>query len=423
MAGKKAGAGFCLVLAVTLVACSGSTGNVTSAATNVVADGDNNFDGEIAGGEFVPGASLRILSNSQFQPGTHRTHALGTPISFEAEEPFATQEVNTGIFTISGVDAIGPGDDELTFLRPAFFSEPAQPNSSREDQSPWPVDDIDGWLENLHDGVIASDAEDVSVAGLPAIYVELQLGDIECGFAPGSCVGFAENGWVGKTLDRDTINRIWVVDQPEDDPLVIVMSDRIDDSTDWFDRADAVLATLGIGAVEPNPVTDLSTAPHEVDVFGGIEFTPPGDQLLLEAWSGRGLYVIPVDDLGIVEILDTPFAGQDPIANSDDLVGILEAAGVDLTEQGGVEIDGVEVRVFDAIGDGSFNPAFRASADDFGPWGWEVPLAAKVWIVDHPDRGLQVMSAKAFEDPGNVLPPVIEWAEELIATISYVETN
>lgn len=412
----------CLVLGAALAGCASGPEEFDLAEATVIADSAPSFVGQIAGGEFLADADQLVSRFSPLSAGTYRTNSLGTPISFTTSEPLHTQANQSGISVISDVRSVGPGDYELLFFRPSYFADPITPNAPKSEQDPWPVSDFDGWLDNLHEGVIASEPSEVLVAGLPATYVELQVGDLECGYAPGLCVGFAENGWDSKALDPGTINRVWVIDQADEDPIVLIVAVLGEETIDWFDRAEAVLDTLAFGDIEPTPITRLTNAPAELDILGGVEITPPTEQLLVETWSDRGLYVVELADLGIVEIIDSPVTlTGDPITDSDALIAEMEAARVSLSELDRVDVDGLSARVFSVAAADNFRVAFRASEADLlaDDWGWEAPRRGRVWMIEHPERGLQLVSAKAFDDTDTALPIVSDWAEELVSSIRY----
>ena len=80
--------------------------------------------------------------------------------------------------------------------------------------------------------------------------------------------------------------RMWVVDQGQEDPIVVVVAIDDEDETTWFDEADAILATLEFGEVEPNPVRRLPSGSIELDVFDGISLQLPEEIVVVEPFAG-----------------------------------------------------------------------------------------------------------------------------------------
>ena len=206
-----------------------------------------------------------------FEPGTYRTASLGTPMSFTATEALSTQPNGGGHFVVSDISSRAPDDRGLVFFRVSAFSDPDVPNSPIEEQTGWPSDDFRGWLENLNDGVIASDSVDTTINGLPAIRVDLRLDEsLECGWLPGTCAGLASSPDDIKGLNQGASYRVWVVEMADEDPLLISADIPRDEDADWFDRAEAVLDTVAFGEIEPNPVTRLAPGANVVTRLGRV---------------------------------------------------------------------------------------------------------------------------------------------------------
>ena len=56
--------------------------------------------------------------------------------------------------------------------------------------------------------------------------------------------------------------------------------------------------------------------------------------------------------------------------------------------------------------------------DEFG---WESPQFGHLWIVEHPERGLLIVSAEALTGPDET-EPLFDWAEELLASLEFTES-
>lgn len=422
-----------------LAGCSESEGTATAGTDEVVVTDDAaSDDGALetaatsgdpsapisADSVYDPGAEPLLTWFSPFEPGAHRTGALGTPMSFTTTEPLSSQVNGGGMFVVTDIQSQGPDDSDLVFLRVGAFADPTEPNAPIEEQTGWPADDFGGWLENLHDGILATEPVQTSVNGFAATRVDLELGDIECGYGRGECVGFVTNhDWEVKALSKGSKYRVWIVEQAGEAPLAIVSAINNDEDSPWFDRADAVMATLAFGDIAPNPVRQLIAGPNQVDVLGGVEFSMPDDRLLIHQWKGRHYAFLQVDLPISVVFADTPHdLDGNPLASSEELVAELTAAGIDVTELDSITIDGVDSRVLDVTSATAGPIAFRYSALDLADpniLGWEAPAVGRLWLIDHPERGLMAISAKAFEDVDETMPIVVTLVQEIVDTLTF----
>ena len=370
-----------------------------------------------------------------FEPGTYRTGALGTPISFTTTETLSTQPNGDGMFVITDIASRAPDDRDLVFLRVGNFSDPAAPNAPIEEQTFWPSDGFPGWLDNLHESVIATDPVETSVNGLPAIRVDLSISDdIECGWIPGQCVGLVENnGHDIKALNKGSSYRVWIVEQGNEDPLAIVAGIARDEDAAWFERSDAVMETVAFGDIAPNPAQWLEPGPSQLNVFGGVEVDLPdnlaeltnGRPRLLNRWNGRGYSFIPVTDApGLISFAEQPHDMEgNPLGSTDDLVDVLAAAGAELTELEEITIDGVATRVFDVTTTdvGAIMLRFSMLDTSLPHLGWDAPAAGRIWLIEHPDRGLMMMSTHAFENVETMLPQVTELGEAIVGSMQFID--
>lgn len=376
-----------------------------------------------------------ILWFTAFDPGTYRTGAIGTPLSFTTTEALITQPNGNGTFVITDLSSQAPDDQELFFMRVGSFSDPVAPNTPIDEQAPWPNDDFAGWLDNLDDGVIASDPVETSINGLPAIRVDLELSDdMSCGWEPGFCVGLAENhGEYSKALNRGATYRVWVVEQGDEDPILVIAAIARDDQAEWFERADTVLDTVAFGDIAPNPVQPLAPGMTRIKALGGIEVELPdnlseltnGRSRFVDRWAGRGFGDIPVTfEPGAVFFADRPHdLDGTPLTTADDVAAELTAGGASLTEIAPATIDGVDARVFDVTTADPGAILLRFSTLDLAnpSFGWDAPAAGRIWLIEHPERGLMMISSHAFDDVENLLPVVNELADAIVQTLTFVD--
>lgn len=377
--------------------------------------------------EFLTDAPVLVAPFDTVEGGDHRVLSTGTELSFTAAETLNVQPNFFGFFVLSDVSARGPDDQDIVFLRTSGLSDPTQPWLPRGEQTLWPANDLAGWVENLADGVIATEPVETTIGGLDAVYTELVLADdVECGYEQGICVGFAENhdrDFI--PLQRGSLYRVWAVDQGDEDPIFIRVGVQSEDDIEWFDRAEDVLGTLAFGDAEANPVRRLPAGSSELDALGGVELSFPDEQVVFQAWNGRPYWdadfnsgVTSIDFAAEVRSLDGEL-----FTATDALLTSLNETSIELTEVEPVTIGGVEARACDYTSSDPDSVLFKFSELDLQGifFGWDPGLAGRLWMVEHPERGLQAISAKSFGAVDSTLPEVLATAEDVIASIEYVE--
>jgi hypothetical protein len=105
------------------------------------------------------------------------------------------------------------------------------------------------------------------------------------------------------------------------------------------------------------------------------------------------------------------------LSTADELVAELTANGVDVTETDPTTVGGLPGRVFDLSG-GPPQPLVQTGID-VGWWG--PPTAGRMWLIEHPDRGLQMITAEAFSNVDSVLQLVLARTEAIVASLEFVE--
>lgn len=382
---------------------------------------------------YDPDAEPYLLWFSAFDPGTYRTGALGTPMSFTTTEVLNSQPNGGGTFVLSDISSRGPDDRDLVFMRAAHLSNPAAPGEPIDGETLWPADDFLGWLDNLHEGVIATDPVNTSINGRPAIRVDLELSDdMGCGWIPGFCVGLAENnGEQILALNPGASYRVWVIDQADEDPLLAVAGIARDEQLPWFDRAEAVLDTVAFGDIAPNPAQFLTPGPARLNTLGGVQVELPENvadltndrSRLVNMWAGRGFAAIPITDRpGAIYFSDRPHdVNGVALETADEVVAELTSGGAELTELDAISIDGVDTRVFDVTTEDPGAILLRFSPLDLADaiFGWDAPAAGRVWLIEHPERGLMMISTHAFDDVDTMLPTVNELGEAIVGSLTF----
>ena len=199
------------------------------------------------------GGSVLTDEFSSLAEGQWRVESLGTPFDVEIDGDWSVLPNTDGFVVLGHPNSGGPGDRDVVFIRPTSLFDPAAPNAPNEELELWPVDDIEGWLDGIIDGLIVEPAVSTEVGGVEGIVFEVELADEElCG--PQFCVGFVDNTDVSfKAFDpgfRDVVN--WL-DQGEHEPIAIIVGARTEDIDDWGPVAQSLLDTVTFGEPAPHP--------------------------------------------------------------------------------------------------------------------------------------------------------------------------
>jgi len=294
----------------------------------------------------------------------------------------------------------------------------------------WPASDLAGWIELVADDVTATTPTNSSLGGLDAMLVEL---DFPCDSA--NCTAnLPINTPELPMFTPGSRYRMWVVEQSQEDPIVVMVAIDDEEETEWFDVADGILATLEFGAVEPNPVRRVPAGSIDLDVFGGISLELREEAVVVEPFDGFARIFPPgigTDGLqrpglgwgGDVEFLTRPLDTEGvEVTTTKRLVKLLEDEAAVVTELESLDVGGFEARMFDIDSGGIPNIVLKVRPDDLvrSEFGWESPRTGNLWVVEHPDRGLLLVSTETWYGPG----PYAElrpWAEALLASLGFRE--
>lgn len=105
------------------------------------------------------------------------------------------------------------------------------------------------------------------------------------------------------------------------------------------------------------------------------------------------------------------------LASSDELVAYLEDEGIIATELEATVIDGIDARVFD-VGATDFDPILSQTEDSEATYAPTV--RSHWWVIEHPERGLLVMSASFFDPSFVGFDRVTEWTAQIAQTIEFI---
>ncbi len=191
-------------------------------------------------------------------PGDYELATTGTPVSLTVGDDWIVFDHLPGHTAFGSPDSQQPGDLDVVFLRPQLLAEPTQPWAALETQTPWPLDDIEGWLDNVADGIVTGEPELTEIGGRQAIYFEVEVTDADLCGSSGFCVAFFvntvfENGGVsGATFELGQHRRVWWIDGGGEGPLVIMAGTPRNDRS-FQAKADELLDTVVIGEPQPHP--------------------------------------------------------------------------------------------------------------------------------------------------------------------------
>jgi hypothetical protein len=148
-------------------------------------------------------------------------------------------------------------------LRPTVLADPTQPGAPVDAQVDWPLDDIDGWLDNLVDGIVTEGSESTRIGGRDAVYFEVEITDDRVCGSSDYCAGFVintfdDNSISGWAFEPGFHQRVWWVDGGDHEPLLIIAGTQSTDLS-FQETADQLLSTLTIGDPQPHPVADPGT--------------------------------------------------------------------------------------------------------------------------------------------------------------------
>ena len=186
--------------------------------------------------------------------GDYFVESLGTPFTIKIDFPLLVKFNSEAFVALSHPASSGIDDRDIVFMRLSALHDPTDPAASlAAEGNGWPADDFGGWLDNVGDGMLISNREEMTLGGLPALRV-----DIECG---STCVGLGVNGAANadatvnnRELIAGSRYRIWVVPQDDQAPIAVIVGIIDESNSGWFDTTDRILSTIEFGEVAPNPI-------------------------------------------------------------------------------------------------------------------------------------------------------------------------
>lgn len=374
-----------------------------------------------------------VTSVGVLGPGTHRVGTIGVPVTFDLSFQWWVERIDPGRILladpVTGVEGTG-ARRQLTLVRPTALADPSDLSGGVPAEGGWALDDIDGWLNRVEQGVSVSEVSPTTVSGYPAMRFVVRLDDAyPCG--PRTCASLLSSRGSGELeLSRGTDWLVWWVDLgPDVEPLALVAATS---GNEGFRRTlDEIVGSIVLGEPQPHPIqTDRvwelgynSVVPEgevEVPAAGGVRFVLPSEQYVFQNEHGFWIHVteLTLFDMFIArwttegESLDTVEDVAVYLESRDDLVA---------TDAGTGAIGPYDGRVYD-VTDGPLSTeaalwVLGESQDSVIP----PPTFGRIWIADT-ERGPLVMLAGTLEgDLG--LAGIVDFAEQIRPTVELVDLD
>ncbi|MFN3218742.1 MAG: hypothetical protein ACE367_19785 [Acidimicrobiales bacterium] len=362
---------------------------------------------------------------SPIDPGSYRIDSLGTQFTVRIPEALFVRNNLLGSFTLTDRVSQGPGDRDLLVARYSALSDPTQPTTPfAELDEPWPAADFEGWLDNLTDDVLVTNRQQTQIGGRAAIRVDLEIGDLDCGFFRLGCAQFATNNFVVyDAMNLGSRYRIWFIDQGDEDPIFIKagVDDLID--TDWFDRIEDIVATVAFGDPTPNPILEYPAGPVELPFLGGIRIELSTPTVVFGGGAGglADTTVLRSGRFGGTDLITNPSEPDGtPLTTTTELLSVLEASNVDIEATEPTSVGGLDAQTFDITG-GLRVPALTFGAS--GEPGWLAPPQGRMWVVEHPERGLLIITAGGSTDPDTAYPTIVAQTEAIVDSLEFIDPS
>jgi hypothetical protein len=136
--------------------------------------------------------------------------------------------------------------------------DPTKSEADVSEQAPWPLDDIEGWAENIVDGIVTAGPERTQIGGRDAVYFEVEIASRDVCRSDDFCIGFVIStidefgGISGWAFELGFHHRIWWVDGGDEPPVLIIAATASADRS-FQVQADELLDALVIGDPQPHP--------------------------------------------------------------------------------------------------------------------------------------------------------------------------
>ncbi len=385
---------------------------------------------------FNPDSERVIDESVTLEPGSYRFDTVGTPLSFSTDSDLTPDVVlnMNGRFVMVQPGSVGPDDRDISFGRLTVLADPENPVVDTFDPATgWPANDALAWANSLSDPFVVTKAEESTLGGRSAVLIEVHVAEDACSSFGDFCVLLGANLTANSVpeqtceclhlqmLKEGSRYRIWIVDQGNEPPLLVKVGVASEADIEWFEDAEDLLDTLAFGTVEPNPILASAPGPVALPFLGGVEVELPDDAYAVRASGSADEFGrIAMDNWpGSTDLLTNP---QDlngrPLETAADLAAALRSRNIAVEVQGSTTVAGLPATIL-VFEDPGRREALAVGVD--GTSTWRAPRRAQLWVVEHPDRGLLVITAEAFENADIVLPLAVTQTEGVLESLAFID--
>ena len=417
-------------LALVITAC-GAVGDAAETTTTTLTDAEPVAapSAESPTTDSCDSGATEISNEAQpLEPGVYVNSTTGVPITFCVEEGWLVKEVGPRLLALGRLGAGNSEDRAVVFMRPVGLADPMVPTVQSYD---WPADDIDGWLKNLSEGILAAPAQASTLGGAEGVTFDVRLEDTYDCKGPDSvlCAGFTADELSMVWFEKGKDYRIHWLDVPGGEPLVVYVSSG-DSGPEWINEADEVLSTIALGTSEQVEAcdaplweqgypTEVPAGEVRLPLGGGVSFMLDEDRPINQEDNGA-LAEIELRVPAAVRMMLPHYDSEgEPIGDTDEIVDILEAAGVMIDELAATTVADSPTRVLD-VSDGPSETIDAVLRWEPGSYGWAPPSAGRIWLLDT-DRGIIMITAESLLDETS-LPDALALAEPIVESLQLVES-
>lgn len=408
-----------LLLRVAAVAAAAATAVWAAVAIDTDSTGDRVADADRSDTGVVterldPDAVRLSGDNVLLDPGTYRTDALGTAFTFDLAQPAGLETNRNAVVGLSAFTSVRADDRTLTLRRSATLPSPDAPTSRASDDATWPASDLAGWVDALGPAATAGEISQTTIGGFDASFVELTF---DC---TSTACRHDDEPTYRVTFTGGSTYHLWIVDQADHDPIVIVAAIDDDTNLQWLDDVAAdVVASLDFDVAAPSPLRFAAAGATGLEAFDGVNVRLPSAAAIIEGFPGHARFE-PASIDGAVELLTRPLNVEGrPVTTTEAFLELLEIEAVQIDERTPVSIGGAPSRVFTVNAGGFVNIVLKPRPDDLlrREFGWATPALATLWVIEHPERGLLLVTTR----PGSpdAVAPIEAWAAELVASLAF----
>ena len=398
-----------LLVAAVVVLAIGALGTL-------VFDGDSDTGLTVIGAarEYDPTAP-ELPSTASLITGVVRTERLGTPASFDVSNVWTLQQHVAGFVAFTHRSG-----GQMWMVRPTGLVDPSAPTAGAADRS-WPVNDLDGWLDQLSGVVEVDEPAAVSPRGEGVRTFDLTIDPSSCADVE-RCVRLLTNRGIHDVdVAATSPTRVWWFEMGTFEPLVVVATG--DAST--LTAAAVVGESLGLGQAGPHPIPagrpweagldgEVPTGPISLPAQGGVSFDLVLAGQLAQAETYFEIRLGAADLVGVWRFDQTP-AG-DTMTTVAAAVLALEAADLSVSDAGLMATDLGDFTIVD-FADGPTSTSQGVLRDSVGDLTWVPPVEGRMWLMERDGHVLLVSAGSVVE--GARLDTVISVGETVVETLRF----